>query len=147
MWKVFFRSPLVCNEFYALYFSFFIVLHSFSLYWGLGNFKHHGVSSHAHHSDLFYASVLNFGFWHAFLYSLLSYPQTTENTQSFFLLPRKWSNGLGHTLSEYMLKVPEGAVICFLKYADTQVRLPGLLLTCTSLLAEMQDPVLQSNLR
>lgn len=68
MWKVYFKSPLVGDEFYALYFfifwGFFIALHSFPLYGWLGNSEHRGVSPRARHSALFCASVLRFAFWH-----------------------------------------------------------------------------------
>lgn len=60
-----FGSPLVCNEFYALYFlssGFFYCFTFFSSVCMAGEFEHHGVSSPARHSDLLYTSILRFAF-------------------------------------------------------------------------------------
>lgn len=64
-----FRSPLVCSEFYALYFflfsvGFFYCFTFFSSVWMAREFEHHGASPCARHSELFYTSVLRFAFWH-----------------------------------------------------------------------------------
>lgn len=62
-----FRSPLVCNEFYALYFfyflGFFYCFTCFSSVWMAREFENHGASPCAHHSGLVYTS-LRFAFWH-----------------------------------------------------------------------------------
>lgn len=111
-----FRSPLVCSEFYALYFFifwvFFIALHSFPLYGWLGNLYIMVC--------LLMPIVLTL-FWGLHfdtlcLYSLLSHLSTTEkslhsgnfltptatNTRSAWqlglLLHLLWSDGLGHSL-------------------------------------------------
>lgn len=161
-----FRSPLVCNEFYALYFLSSVVFIALrpSLYGGLGNLNI--MMCFLVPIILTYFLLLFWGlyFYTLSLYSLLSHLWATENpyTGNFLtptttnthspwqlglLLHLLWSDGLGQlVLISYILKVPEGAVLCLLTYAEAHVSLSGLLLTCTGSTAEMWEPVPQSGL-
>lgn len=106
---------ILCTMFFI--FWVFYCFTFFSSVWMAGEFEHHGASPPACRSDLFYASVLRFAFWHTLPLlpafssmndwkSLLRgdfLTPTTTNTRSAWQLglPLRllWSDGLGRSLS------------------------------------------------
>lgn len=131
------------------YLSFFIALHSFSMYWGLRNLSMMVCLLVPIVLTYLLSFVLSFGYWHT-LASLLAFLSTNnwKHTRDTFLLPAgsaaspalQWWAGWW-TQCQCMLRVPEGAMFCFLAYADSQVSFLGLLLSCASSVVEMWDPV------